>query len=70
MFFRILTTDLKWTIVEWAMIDISAVANIERQFSVPTCVIMVERMRLIMCILVEFYIKIVEYASIQSLIWK
>ena len=41
MFLRILTTELKWTIVEWAMIDISAVANIEIQFAVATCVIMV-----------------------------
>jgi len=37
---------------------VNAVSNTQRKFTVATCVIMVERMGLIMCILVTLYVKV------------
>ena len=49
-------SNREMTIVESAVIDISAVSTRQRKFTVATSLINVERMRLIMCILVELYV--------------
>ena len=47
------------------MIDFIAVSNIARKSTVATCVTVVERIRLIICILIELYIEIVEHAILK-----